>query len=120
MQKPQQDPRFLEGLALFNAADWYPCHDLFEALWHETAGPDRAALQALLQIAVAHWHLERGNLRGATILMGEGLGRLAAYGDGALGLDLRPLRRVLSERLEALQLGEAGAAGALPPLEVQA
>lgn len=113
---PEQDPRFHEGLELFNAADWYRCHDLFEELWHETMGPDRPALQGLLQIAVAHLHLERGNRHGATLLIGEGLGRLAPYGDQALGLDLRPFKSVLDERLKALQRGEDGADLALPPL----
>ncbi len=113
---PQQDPRFEAGLDLFNTADWYRCHDLFEELWHETMGPDRPALQGILQIAVAHLHLERGNRNGATLLIGEGLGRLAPYGDQALGLDLRPLKSVLNERLQALQRGEDGAADALPLL----
>ncbi|MGB7564563.1 MAG: DUF309 domain-containing protein [Prochlorococcaceae cyanobacterium] len=113
---PQQDPRFEAGLNLFNTADWYRCHDLFEELWHETMGPDRPALQGLLQIAVAHLHLERGNRNGAMLLIGEGLGRLAPYGDQALGLDLRPLKSVLDERLKALQRGEDGAADALPLL----
>ena len=70
------DPRLGAAIALFNDAAWYPCHDGFEELWHETAGPMRPVLQGILQIAVAHLHLERGNLRGATILLGEGLGRL--------------------------------------------
>lgn len=114
---PEQDPRFQEGLELFNAAEWYRCHDCFEALWHETMAPERSALQGLLQIAVAHLHLERGNRNGATILIGEGLGRLAPYGDQALGLDLRPLKLALEQRLQALQRGEDGAADALPPLK---
>ncbi len=113
---PQQDPRFEAGLDLFNTADWYRCHDLFEELWHETMGPDRPAIQGLLQIAVAHLHLELGNRNGAMLLIGEGLGRLAPYGDQALGLDLRPLKSVLDERLKALQRGEDGSADALPLL----
>ena len=70
------DPRFHEAVAQFNAADWYACHDGFEALWHETQGPMRPVLQGILQIAVAHLHRERGNDHGAMVLMGEGLGRL--------------------------------------------
>ncbi|MBW0173702.1 MAG: DUF309 domain-containing protein, partial [Vulcanococcus sp.] len=29
------DPRFGQAVALFNAGDWYACHDGFEELWHE-------------------------------------------------------------------------------------
>jgi predicted metal-dependent hydrolase len=97
------DPRLAEAIALFNASDWYACHDGFEALWHETAGAMRPVLQGILQIAVAELHLERGNLRGATILMGEGLGRLQGVADGALGLNLTPLRECAVQRLRALQ-----------------
>ena len=97
------DPRLAEAIALFNARDWYACHDGFEALWHETAGSMRTVLQGILQIAVAELHHERGNLRGATILMGEGLGRLQGVADRALGLNLTALRECASQRLRALQ-----------------
>jgi predicted metal-dependent hydrolase len=99
------DPRLAEAIALFNQGDWYGCHDGFEALWHETAGAMRPVLQGILQIAVAELHHERGNLRGATILMGEGLGRLARTEDEALGLDLKSLRQTSGLRLRALQAG---------------
>ena len=99
------DPRLGEAIALFNAGQWYACHDRFEELWHETAGPMRPALQGILQVAVAHLHLERGNHRGATILLGEALGRLRRCGDPALGLALGPLCRCVEQRLQALQAG---------------
>ena len=105
------DPRLGVAIGHFNAGDWYDCHDLFEELWHETAGPMRPVLQGILQIAVAELHLKQGNLRGATILMGEGLGRLRlggsnSLGSDALGIDLDQLRDISLQRLQALQVGE--------------
>ena len=97
------DPRFADAVALFNAEQWYACHDGFEELWHETQGPSRRVLQGILQIAVAHLHLERGNLRGATVLLGEGLGRLRSSGPSQFGLDLEALRGAATYRLQALQ-----------------
>ena len=97
------DPRFGEAVRLFNAGEWYACHDGFEELWHETQGPCRKVLQGILQIAVAHLHLERGNRRGATVLLGEGLGRLHNAGPTQLGLDLEQLRLQARARLQALQ-----------------
>ena len=97
------DARFQRGVELFNAASWYEAHDVLEELWHETADPDRRVLQGLIQVAVAHVHLERGNTRGATILLGEGLGRLQGKGLPDFGLDLSALRRVVADRLDALQ-----------------
>lgn len=97
------DPRFQLGVRLFNAAEWYPCHDAFEALWLETEGPLRLVLQAFLQCAVSQLHLERGNRRGATLLLGEALGRLPEDQDCALGIRLQPLRDAGSQLLTALQ-----------------
>ncbi|WP_396097937.1 DUF309 domain-containing protein [Cyanobium sp. T1G-Tous] len=97
------DTRLGEAMFLFNSGDWYACHDGFESLWHETAGPMRPVLQGILQIAVAELHLERGNCRGATILMGEGLGRLKACSPTALGIDLVALINTSMQRLLALQ-----------------
>ncbi|MDM7952109.1 MAG: DUF309 domain-containing protein [Cyanobium sp. CZS 25K] len=113
----QADPRLQQAVADFNAADWYACHDGFEALWHETQGPMRPVLQGLLQIAVAELHLERDNRRGATVLMGEGLGRLRRCDDEALGLALAPLRFRAAERLSALQQQADLRALPLPRLE---
>jgi predicted metal-dependent hydrolase len=100
------DPRLADAIQLFNSGQWYACHDRFEELWHETAGPMRTVLQGILQVAVAHLHLERGNLRGATILLGEGLGRLHASPTLALGLDLEATKASVRRRLFALQAGE--------------
>jgi predicted metal-dependent hydrolase len=102
-QSLMADPRFREAVRLFNAGEWYACHDGFEELWHETSGPLRPVLQGILQIAVAQLHLERGNRRGAMILTGEGLGRLATVPSPRLGLDLDALRSQARPLLEALQ-----------------
>lgn len=107
------DPRLAEAIRLFNAGEWYACHDGFEDLWHETAGPARPVLQGILQLAVAQLHLERGNIRGATILTGEGLGRLQLAPSQALGLDLDAVRAWARSWLENLQQG--GPLDSLPP-----
>lgn len=111
------DPRWEQAVALFNQADWYACHDCLEELWHETQGPIRPVLQGLLQIAVAHLHLQRGNRHGAMVLLGEGIGRLNRCGDQALGLSLPPLRQAATARLLALQQGTEPASLPLPVLQ---
>ena len=97
-----QDPRFTKALNLFNSADWYPAHDIFEELWHETNPPERTTLQGILQIAVAQLHLERGNSNGAIILYGEGIGRLRNIGTPDLGLDINKLCQIVEKRLSSL------------------
>ena len=114
---PKADPRFQQGVELFNAGEWYAAHDLFEELWHETADPERRSLQGILQVAVAQLHLQRGNRRGATILFGEALGRLKRPGTPDLGLDLASLCRAAQQRLEALQLDRDPESCTVPVLE---
>ncbi|MCP9809113.1 DUF309 domain-containing protein [Cyanobium sp. HWJ4-Hawea] len=96
------DPRLGRAIELFNQGEWYACHDCLEELWHETAGPMRPVLHGVLQMAVAELHLETGNLRGATLLLGEALGRLKTAPDQALGLDLKALQVTGAGRLDAL------------------
>ncbi|WP_320664374.1 DUF309 domain-containing protein [Prochlorococcus sp. MIT 1223] len=96
------DERFIKGLKLFNSADWYKAHDLFEDLWHETYGPERSTIQGILQIAVAQVHLESGNTNGAKILYGEGLGRLKGSGIPDLGLNIEGLCKIVELRLNVL------------------
>ena len=117
---PSEDSRFREALSLFNSSDWYKAHDLFEELWHETNGPERKTLQGFLQIAVAQIHLDSGNHVGATILFGEGLGRLRTIGVPDLGIDLDSLCAAVEQRLFKLQSGIDPATCTVPSLKEKA
>ena len=98
-----EDRRLLKAVELFNACNWYLAHDLFEELWHETSGRERITLQAFLQVSVAQVHLDRGNTVGATILYGEGLGRLKQKTIPNFGLDIVRLCKLVEARLNLLQ-----------------
>lgn len=67
---------FFEGVRQLNEKEFYNCHDILEALWFEAMEPEKSLYQGILQIAVGCYHLGNHNLRGATILVGEGLQRL--------------------------------------------
>ena len=99
------DPRLFKAVKLFNSQEWYSAHDAFEELWHETNGIERTTLQGILQVAVAQVHLEKGNLKGATILYGEGLGRLRTVGSFDLGFDIDQFCNCIKDRLKLLQRG---------------
>jgi predicted metal-dependent hydrolase len=105
-------------VSLFNGGAWYAAHDLFEELWHESSDSLRPLLQGILQLAVGQLHFERGNHRGATILTGEGLGRLRRCPDQALGLDLLLLRDQAAAWLQMLQGEQFG--DCPPPPSLQA
>ena len=110
------DSRFEIGMKLFNSCQWYKSHDVFEEIWHETIGPDRQVLQAILQVAVAQVHLENGNINGATILYGEALGRLKRSQLDDLRLDIENLSECVTKRLKFLQTGKDINSCSLPAL----
>lgn len=76
MKVPQA---FWQGVEQFNQGQFYACHDTLEALWIEATPPLKNFYQGILQIAVACYHLENHNWRGAVILLGEGIARLQLY-----------------------------------------
>ncbi len=94
---------FWQGIELFNTGQFYACHDTLEALWMESAEPDKSFYQGILQISVALYHLGNGNLKGAIILLGEGSNRLARYPSIYSQVDVDELLEQSIALLKALQ-----------------
>ncbi|MGH7320958.1 MAG: DUF309 domain-containing protein, partial [Candidatus Rokuibacteriota bacterium] len=75
------DEESLHGLLgraalLADAGLYFEVHELLEPAWMRASDPERIALQALIQIAVALHHAENGNREGAVSLLTEGLAKL--------------------------------------------
>ena len=77
-----------EAIDLFNNQKWYEAHDAFEDIWNDLVGDERQIIQGILQVSVSQFHLSKGNLNGAMILLGEGLGRIRNRVSEDLGIDL--------------------------------
>ncbi|HEX9781099.1 MAG TPA: HAD-IA family hydrolase [bacterium] len=88
---PRDDPRLLGGIARFNAGDYFESHEIWEALWHEVAGPERRFLQGLIQLAAAYHHRGRGNRRGALELHGKAREKLSAWAPRHAGIAVADL-----------------------------
>ena len=97
---------FLDALNLFNKQKWYEAHDAFEDIWNTLDGDERQIIQGILQVSVSQFHLSKGNINGATILMGEGLGRIKNRTNIDLGIDLKSFCECLEELLRKLQYRE--------------
>ena len=91
------------ALNLFNDQKWYEAHDAFEDIWNTVDGDQRQVIQGILQVSVSQFHLSKGNLNGATILLGEGLGRIKTRTNINLGIDLDSFCKCLEDLLKKLQ-----------------
>ena len=100
------EDNFSNALNLFNNQKWYEAHDAFEEIWNTLDGDERQIIQGILQVSVSQFHLTKGNINGATILMGEGLGRIKKRTNINLGVDLESFCKSLEELLRKLQYGE--------------
>jgi uncharacterized protein len=101
------DPRYLAGILLFNRGDFFEAHEAWEALWMDTAGPDRPFYQGLIQAAVGLCHFCNGNVRGAVKLYHSSRGYMNRFGAAHLGMDTaafwQQMERCFAELLAAVE-----------------
>ena len=97
------EDNFFNALNLFNNQKWYEAHDAFEDIWNTLDGDERQIIQGILQVSVSQFHLSKGNMNGATILLGEGLGRIKNRTNINLGIDLESFCKCLEKLLRKLQ-----------------
>ena len=91
------DPRFIEGVALFNHRQFFACHEVLEQLWLKTQGRPRDFYKGLIQAAVACYHWSRNNSAGAMSLYRSSSRYLRKYRPECLGLDVEQFLRQYTE-----------------------
>ena len=101
----QGPPTLLQqGIAEFNDALYYECHETLEELWLRERAPVRELYQGILQVGVALYKQRQGNFRGATNLLRRGLIHLAPCAPVCQGVDVARLiedaDRILAALLE--------------------
>ncbi|HEY8506257.1 MAG TPA: DUF309 domain-containing protein [Gemmataceae bacterium] len=106
----EYDPRYLAGIRFFNAGEFFDAHEVWEALWREAPAGDRPFYQGLIQAAVAAYHLERGNWRGARRLFHSGRAYMSGYPSPHLGLDVAAFWEGMADCLGPA-LGESAPSG---------
>lgn len=98
-----------KGALLFNHHLFFEVHEVLEAQWMKETGEEKQFLQGLIQIAVAFYHLENANHRGALALLQDGMAKLTPYRPTFLGVELEQfMHRLETCRTEILRLGETG------------
>jgi predicted metal-dependent hydrolase len=81
------DQRYLAGVQLFNAHDFFEAHEVWEDLWAASHGLERRFYQGLIQAAVGLCHYGNGNLNGAVKLYRTSRGYMEGCPSPFLGLD---------------------------------
>ncbi len=81
----------LDGVRLFNARDYFACHEVLETAWNAEREPIRVLYKGILQVGVGCYHLLRGNYRGAVIKLASGADYLEPFAPTCMMVDVARL-----------------------------
>lgn len=91
---------YYEFFIKFNEGDYYTCHDLLEEIW--MTDKDNLFLKGLLQMTVAIYHYEYGNIKGARLMMEAGFRYIQKYRPLYWGLDLEEVHDFIEQCLHII------------------
>lgn len=89
--------QYYEFFVSFNEGDYYTCHDLIEEMWMTDKG--NLFLKGLLQMSVAIYHYEYGNVKGARLMMKAAHNYLQKYRPFYWGLNLEEVNDFIEQCL---------------------
>jgi hypothetical protein len=104
----EEDPRFIQGIELFNAADFFEAGDVFEELYFEAIMGELEFIRIFLQLSVGCLHAERRQVRPAIERLGEGILAVDRVADPR-GYDLAALKEEMERMVRQLSAGETAA-----------
>ncbi len=84
----------------FNKGEYYECHDLLEDIW--MVDKRDKFLQGMLQVAVAIYHFENGNIYGSRALFNSAYKYLQPYRPKNWDLNLEPVIAFIEKGLSKL------------------
>jgi predicted metal-dependent hydrolase len=95
----QIEPNFIihpeaeQGIRLFDSRHYFEAHEALETAWREELLPIRNLYRGILQVAVAYYHIQRGNYVGARKLFNRSRKWLDLFPGEIAGIDLDQFRR---------------------------
>jgi len=104
------------GIELFNRAEFFDAHEVWEDVWRAAPVEEKKFLQGLIQVAVAFHHHSTGNLVGARSLLKRAARNLDGCPANLAGIQVKGLMQELAGCQLAL---EQGGTLLLPRIEVQ-
>jgi GNAT superfamily N-acetyltransferase len=99
------EQRVQEGIRLFNAREFFVCHEVLEEVWTPEQGPRRLFLQSLIHVAVGFYHHSRGNPAGAIRQLRKALRKLSGYLPACEGIDTARLYAEAQAVLQKIEMG---------------
>lgn len=90
------DERLQAGINLFNAGEYFACHDVWEELWSDILGEERDFIKGLIHLTVAMHHFTEGNPGGGHKMSRSATAYLAKYPGDYLQLDITGLLEELN------------------------
>ena len=110
------DAALAEGLRCYKCGEYFAAHEHWEGVWLKCAEPEKTFLQALIQVAAAFHHFERGNCIGTASLLRRSLRRLESFPAEYGGVAVEQLRVSMRAWLAALDAMDERPAIALPKI----
>ena len=99
------DVALRRGIDLFNSREYYECHEVLEDAWLAESGPRKLFLQSIIHLAVAYYHLGRGNPTGGVRQLRRAVRKLEKYLPVYEGVDTDALLRRAFETIESVHGG---------------
>ncbi|HXG30494.1 MAG TPA: DUF309 domain-containing protein [Thermodesulfobacteriota bacterium] len=96
-----------KGVLLFNEGFYFECHELLEGAWKEEKGREKSFLKGLIHAAVAFYHLECGNYKGAAHYLIRSHRRLKGFEPAFLGMDVKAFLTDIEAFLDSLRESES-------------
>ena len=93
----------IEGLKLFNDKKFFESHEELETAWRDEKGSIRYLYQGVLQVAVAYFHITRGNYEGAVRMRERSMKLLKDYPDVCRGIQVGKLKNDLNTVIQEVK-----------------
>lgn len=93
----QYPPEYLRGIDLFNAGEYYECHEVLEDIWVISCGQEKLFYQGIIMAAVAFYDYEVGRFGAALTMHRKAKERLEQLPDRFMSLDVKTFIHQLDE-----------------------
>ncbi len=99
------DAALRRGIELFNAREFYECHEVLEDAWMAETGPRKLFLQSIIHLAVGYYHLACGNRIGGMRQLRRAARKMQPYLPAYEGVDTGALLRQAYRAMQSVHAG---------------